>query len=167
MMLNFQFDRHVTLNVFGPITKIFSKRNRCCIPILMYHSISNHLENSVHPYYQTSTSPDIFRKHMRFLHEKEYSVISIQDFSKNLVNQDSEACKAVILTFDDGFKDFYKHAFPILEHYGYSASVCHGNRPDADRHAHQHLARSVEHRLPDDPLRCLIVIGGADAVFCI
>jgi peptidoglycan/xylan/chitin deacetylase (PgdA/CDA1 family) len=122
-MLNFQFDRQVTLNLLGPLIKIFSKRNIRRIPILMYHSISNSLKNSVHPYYQTSTSPDIFRKHMRFLYESKYSVINIQDFSKSLVNQDGELYKAVILTFDDGFKDFYKQAFPILERYGFSASV--------------------------------------------
>ena len=114
--------------------KILPRRNRCQIPILMYHSISKTIENSVHPYYQTSTSPEIFGKHMKFLHENKYSVINLQDVSKNLVDKNNELYKAVILTFDDGFCDFYTEAFPTLERHGYSASVFLptayiGNRP--------------------------------------
>ena len=31
--------------------------------------------------------------------------------------------KLVAITFDDGYLDFYTNAFPILNHYGYSATV--------------------------------------------
>jgi peptidoglycan/xylan/chitin deacetylase (PgdA/CDA1 family) len=89
----------------------------------MYHSISKSTDNSLHPYYQTTTSPEIFSKHMKFLHENRYSVINLQDLSKNLINLNGESYKAVILTFDDGYNDFYEEAFPILEQRRYPASV--------------------------------------------
>jgi peptidoglycan/xylan/chitin deacetylase (PgdA/CDA1 family) len=103
----------------------------------------------VHPYYQINTSPDIFVERMRFLHENNYSVISLAKAVKMLdsnsqpnqlntqhatrntqikLNQPlnhstNQPLKYVVLTFDDGFRDFYTQAFPILQKYGFTATV--------------------------------------------
>ena len=31
--------------------------------------------------------------------------------------------KKVVITFDDGYRDFYTHAFPVLEKHGFTASM--------------------------------------------
>ena len=90
------------------------------IPILMYHSISDEKEKS-HPYYHVNTSPAVFDAHMRYLYENNYSVINLQDLEKSFDTKDSS--KYVVITFDDGFNDFFTNAFPILKKYNFSATV--------------------------------------------
>jgi len=93
------------------------------IPILMYHSISDKEDKRFHPYFQTNTSPEVFRKHMHFLYRNQYKVVGIADAVEFLSNAKNVPNKLVVLTFDDGYRDFYMHAFPILNKYGFLATV--------------------------------------------
>ncbi len=107
------------------------RRNEVRIPILMYHSISDADEKGVHPYFRTSTSPAVFAEHMRFLHDNGYSVIGLNDAVSilnsvakgEMAQQSSIANKYVVLTFDDGFRDFHSAAFPVLKQFGFTATV--------------------------------------------
>lgn len=130
-----RLDRLLTLYFFRPLTKVLAARKVLHIPILMYHSISDEIETG-HPYYWLNTSPDRFAEHMRFLHDNNYSVISLCDAVNMLsatdlpnqpinqsANQQSAAKRYVVLTFDDGYLDFYTHAFPVLRQYGFTATV--------------------------------------------
>ena len=89
----------------------------------MYHSISNDNENTVHPYYRINTSPEVFTEHMRYLHDNNYSIVSLHDIKELLGQSSVTAKKYVIITFDDGYRDFYAEAFPILQKYGFTATV--------------------------------------------
>jgi len=117
----FRLDRFATLYFFEPLQGIRLRTNRR-IPILMYHSISTAAEPGVHPYYQTSTSPEVFEQQMQFLHDHDYSVISLND-AADLLGTGTRLKKSVVITFDDGYKDFYTHAFSVLECYGFPATV--------------------------------------------
>ena len=119
-MINFRLDRFLTLYLFRHITKKQTSAGDERIPILMYHSISDEKEKS-HPYYHVNTSPAVFDAHMSYLHEKNYSVINLQDLKKSFDARDSTKC--VVLTFDDGFYDFFTNAFSILKKYNFSATV--------------------------------------------
>jgi peptidoglycan/xylan/chitin deacetylase (PgdA/CDA1 family) len=88
----------------------------------MYHSISEESENKVSPYYRINTSPDILAKHMRFLYENKYSVIALKDV-KRCFESGEKINNKVVITFDDGFHDFYTKAFPILQKYGFTSTV--------------------------------------------
>ncbi len=114
----FRIDRFMTLRFFHPILR--SVRGKTAI--LMYHSISDGREN-VHPYYQTLTSPGVFADQMRFLHENAYRVIDLMTFVENMNAGSEPHPRSVVLTFDDGFHDFYMNAFPVLQEYGFPAAV--------------------------------------------
>ena len=119
-MINFRLDRFLTLYFFHPFIRKQGTPNDKKIPILMYHSISDEKEKS-HPYYHVNTSSSVFDAQMHYLYENNYSVINLQDLEKSFDTRDSS--KYVVITFDDGFHDFYTNALPILKKYNFTATV--------------------------------------------
>lgn len=87
----------------------------------MYHGIGD-VAQSVHPYYETNTSPAMFARHMEFLKESGYTSVGLEEAVKYSANGESGS-KLVVITFDDGFRDFYSTAFPILRQHGFIATV--------------------------------------------
>lgn len=118
-----RIDRLCTLYFFHPLRRILHPLRTGHISILMYHNISDSKEKAAHPYYLTNTSPEIFARQLDFLHENGYSVIGLQDVIKHLKSTEKIRNKYVVITFDDGYRDFYTNAFPILKKYGFSATV--------------------------------------------
>ena len=119
-MSNFRLDRFLTIHCFRHIINKQLSNGHRRIPILMYHSISDVKEHS-HPYYHVNTSPTVFESHMRYLSENNYDAINLRDMSDNF--DADHSAKQVVITFDDGFRDFFTTAFPILKKYNFSATV--------------------------------------------
>jgi peptidoglycan/xylan/chitin deacetylase (PgdA/CDA1 family) len=126
-----RLDRLITLYLASPLIRKANTRSEIRIPILMYHSISNDPEDGIHPYYTINTTPKIFAEQIKFLYENDYSVVTldeavrlIESFRSHPISQPPYyPIKCVVLTFDDGYKDFYTDAFPILKQYSFSATV--------------------------------------------
>lgn len=114
----FRFDRFATLYAAGPIRRAFAQQG--CIPILMYHAISDEPE-SAQPYYRTTTTPAMFATHMQYLAERGYRTVDLGQALSSLHN--GGPSNAVVITFDDGFRDFYREAFPVLNRYSFSATM--------------------------------------------
>jgi peptidoglycan/xylan/chitin deacetylase (PgdA/CDA1 family) len=87
----------------------------------MYHSIREGPEGR-HTYYDTNTSPRLFAQHMKLLHEGGYRAVSFDQALQTLINPES-SLKPVVITFDDGYADFYRTAFPILMEHSFTATV--------------------------------------------
>jgi len=119
-----RFDRFLTLCFFHRFHKTIRLPNGIRIPILMYHSISESSEEGRHPYFKTSTSPRVFSEHIRILPARSYKVISLSS-AVDLITGDSLSGKGkvAVITFDDGFEDFYTEAFPVLSRYGFCSTV--------------------------------------------
>jgi peptidoglycan/xylan/chitin deacetylase (PgdA/CDA1 family) len=118
--MRMRLDRLTTLYVADPLRRTLV--DKTSIPILMYHSIADDDEIGVHPYYRTSTSPQVFAQHMGYLHDQGYKTINLAD-AVGLLQNNPSTRKCAVITFDDGYGDFYKHAFPILNHHGFTATV--------------------------------------------
>jgi peptidoglycan/xylan/chitin deacetylase (PgdA/CDA1 family) len=120
--MSLRLDRLATLYVSNPIGKHLRPR-RASIPILMYHSISDESQAGVSPYYQTTTTPKAFAEQMAYLSENGYATISPAEAAVELSDSAAASSKKVVVTFDDGFRDFYTDAFPLLERFGFRATV--------------------------------------------
>ncbi len=121
MPVSFRLDRMASIYFFAPLYKLTLNKKRG-IPILMYHSVTWEEDNNLHPYYRTNTTPEMFARQMRFLSEAGYTVISLDEVLGKLT-QNNSLSKYAVLTFDDGFRDFADEAFPILQKYGFTATV--------------------------------------------
>ena len=114
-------DRLFSLYIMNPI--VLMKNGNHKIPILMYHSISEKNDDDISAYYRQNTHPKIFEEHMKTLSENGYKAIDLNfliNSSKISKNSDS---KYVLLSFDDGFENFYSHAYPILNKYSMTATM--------------------------------------------
>jgi peptidoglycan/xylan/chitin deacetylase (PgdA/CDA1 family) len=88
----------------------------------MYHSISADNEKKQSSYYEINTTPDMFYNQMCFLDANNYNVVPLSSWSL-LFNNANYLKKQVIITFDDGYEDFYINAFPILEKFKFTATM--------------------------------------------
>jgi peptidoglycan/xylan/chitin deacetylase (PgdA/CDA1 family) len=118
-----RWDRLVTERVFHPVRGFLGLSDPSAVPILMYHSISRREDGQFSsPYLETSTSPRVFEGQMRHLAEKGYSTVGLSDLP-GVIGNGGGSGRFVVLTFDDGYRDFYHNAFPVLEKFGFTATV--------------------------------------------
>ena len=111
----------------------------------MYHRVIETEEEK--GYYDTFVTKENFEKQMKYLKENNYEPIFFKDIKngeyKNRFNK-----KYVIITFDDGYKDNYKVALPILKKYNFKIVLflitdCEYNKWDVEAEG-----REKEKRFP-------------------
>lgn len=117
-----RLDRLLTLYVVRAFCAVRLWKPPPGLPILMYHSVSDSPEHGVPAYYQTCTSPTRFREHLQLLRDQGYKSLSLHEALVRL-NTGALGERIVVITFDDGFRDFYTHAAPLLEEFGFTATV--------------------------------------------
>jgi peptidoglycan/xylan/chitin deacetylase (PgdA/CDA1 family) len=86
------------------------------LQIWMYHSIC---EN---PYDPHAIPPEIFLSQMQFLQDRKKQVITLEQALVRIMTK-ATLLGCVVLTFDDGYLDFYSNALPILERFQYPATL--------------------------------------------
>jgi peptidoglycan/xylan/chitin deacetylase (PgdA/CDA1 family) len=88
------------------------------VPILMYHSVSAH----AHPKFKRFTvTPDQFSEHLAHLNTQRYTAITVTELIDTPRDELPE--RPVVLTFDDGFSDFYIHAFALMQKHNVKATL--------------------------------------------
>lgn len=92
------------------------------VPILMYHYISAPPPGANAVRRDLSVTPEQFEEHLRFLAQAGYTSISLHDLALALQIGQPLPEKPVVITLDDGYRDNYEAAFPLLQHYGFTAT---------------------------------------------
>lgn len=83
--------------------------------ILMYHSVREE-----GPLF--NVTPAAFARQMAYLKHKKYDVVSLRELVRRLRTREPLG-RVVVITFDDGYRDNYTHAFPILQQYRFPATI--------------------------------------------
>ena len=117
-----RIDRLATVYVCHPLARLTGWTSRHCVPVLAYHSISENLFGKLHPYHQINTSASVFALQMRWLRQAGYRTIDLPEMM-NALQTGRDLSRTVVLTFDDGYQDFYTDAFPLLKQCGFKATV--------------------------------------------
>ena len=107
--------RAVRLNIDRVANLCFEKALRPRFQIIGYHKVSP----DPHPFFEP-VEPAVFEQQMQFL-KNSYNVVELQELvTRSQRGQLPE--RAVAITFDDGYRDNYEYAFPILKKYALPAA---------------------------------------------
>lgn len=89
---------------------------------LMYHKISKEAETKYknNPYV---ISAENFEEQMKTLHDEGFNTLTLEEIEQYVKGQTQFTKRTVLLTFDDGYKETYKYAYPILKKYNLNAVV--------------------------------------------
>jgi peptidoglycan/xylan/chitin deacetylase (PgdA/CDA1 family) len=84
------------------------------IPVLMYHCIGDNSSDAKELY----VTPLEFKKQLKYLKDAGYTPIDFKqaDNTKSII-------RPVIITFDDGYKDNYTNAYPLLKEFNFKATI--------------------------------------------
>ncbi len=93
---------------------------REAIPILMYHSVDASCSDAYRPWMLT---PTVFDEHMNALAELKFTTMTVSSLVAAVGGHGSLPERPVVITFDDGFRDFLTGALPILQRYGFRATL--------------------------------------------
>ena len=88
-------------------------------PVLMYHYINN--EEPLRS--RLGVSPESFERQMRFLRERKYNIVSLEELTDLIKNKKKIPSGTVAITFDDGYLDNYINAYPVLKKYNIPATI--------------------------------------------
>jgi len=91
------------------------KRNEPSARILIYHRVND--DND--PFFP-AISTTLFEQEMQLLRRR-HTVVSLEELTSHLAGEFTKPVVAV--TLDDGYRDNYHNAFPILERYGIPATI--------------------------------------------
>ncbi|MHB8155406.1 MAG: polysaccharide deacetylase family protein [Candidatus Omnitrophota bacterium] len=89
---------------------------RYTVPILMYHNVDNE-EGTFF------VSPENFAKQMEYIKKNGYQVISLDELVRSIQEKKPFKKNKVVITFDDGYKDNFQYAYPVLKKFSFPATI--------------------------------------------
>lgn len=93
------------------------------VPILYYHYIGENPNKEDKARDNLSIDPKRFDEELAYLAQRGYTPITLDMLYSALKTDGALPAKSVVLTFDDGYIDFYVNAYPILKKYNFQATV--------------------------------------------
>ena len=114
------------------------KRTGPSARILYYHRVND--DNDA---FFPAITTGLFEAQMRYV-SRHHRVVSLAELVSRLGDQSSQP--VVAITFDDGYRDNYQNAFPILERYGLPATIflTTGNLDSRDPMWFERLAEAIQ-----------------------
>jgi peptidoglycan/xylan/chitin deacetylase (PgdA/CDA1 family) len=93
------------------------------LPILMYHYVEPWPTDAGELRRGLTVRPEDFAAQIQYLHEHGYLTVSLYDLAYSLALGQPLPERAVVLTFDDGYRSLLDYAAPTLKTYGYTGTV--------------------------------------------
>lgn len=93
------------------------------LPIIMYHYIDYIIDPNDKVRNSLTINPANFANQLQHFKDVNYQTYFVRDVPGILEGKVKSASRSAVLTFDDGYEDFYTYAFPILKKYNMKATV--------------------------------------------
>jgi len=91
------------------------------VPILMYHAIAPAPGNA--PYPDVYVTPVRFAEELAYLARHRYHVLTLQQVWNSWHGGAKLPRKPVVVSFDDGFRNWYTEAYPVLKEHGWVGTM--------------------------------------------
>jgi len=92
------------------------------VVVLMYHRIKPRSEGKSAALEGMQVDPATFERQMAYL-RKRFHLLRLDDLRRHLLDRTPFPPNSCLVTFDDGWKDNFSHAYPILNRYDVPAVV--------------------------------------------
>jgi peptidoglycan/xylan/chitin deacetylase (PgdA/CDA1 family) len=89
----------------------------------MYHHVAIPPPDADAVRHDLSLAPEAFEAQLQYLVQEGYSTIMLSELIHHLARGATLPARPIILTFDDGYRDVYTQAFPLLRQYGMNSTV--------------------------------------------
>jgi peptidoglycan/xylan/chitin deacetylase (PgdA/CDA1 family) len=100
----------------------------------MYHRILDLPEDAGAAQRDYTVSPAQFEEQLRYMKEQGFQPIRLYDLNAHLQLGSPLPDRPVIVTFDDGYRDNFTAAFPLLQKYGFTATFFINTQPIHDEY---------------------------------
>jgi peptidoglycan/xylan/chitin deacetylase (PgdA/CDA1 family) len=90
------------------------------VPVLMYHEISDETKTQ-DPF---AVAPKVFAEQLAYLHDQGFTTLTAGKLAEILTGGAGDLPEnPIVLTFDDGYGDFYTDALPVLQRHGFTGTL--------------------------------------------
>ncbi len=86
------------------------------IPVLMYHKVWPGVNDGL------TITPEKLREQWTILKQEGYTAISLPEYLEIVTGKKPHSAKVVLLTFDDGYRNNFTYAYPLLKEFGWKAT---------------------------------------------
>lgn len=90
------------------------------VPVLMYHSVTDRPTPGTRPH---AVRPGDFAEQMAILKEGGFTPLTFAGLAEALHGGTALPARPVVITFDDGYADFHDEALPVLDRFGFPATL--------------------------------------------
>lgn len=120
-IINFDYSEVQTLPSLENIAPVQLKDGEVFVPILMYHHIRVNPKPNDPVWASLNVTPDLLNSELNYLSTNGFHVISLDDLYA-VLNGEPLPSKPIVLTFDDGYSNFFETAYPLLKKYNMKAT---------------------------------------------
>jgi peptidoglycan/xylan/chitin deacetylase (PgdA/CDA1 family) len=90
------------------------------VPILLYHSVAAEVAPAYEPW---AVLPERFAEQLAYLRAQRYTALTVSQWRRLVSVRAPLPPKPLLITFDDGLRDFYTTAWPLLRAHGFVATL--------------------------------------------
>jgi peptidoglycan/xylan/chitin deacetylase (PgdA/CDA1 family) len=117
-IIKFIRDIILKFSLITGLNTIFGYFNRRSVVILWYHGICDDNFTLLSDYDERHIPTSVFNKQLLYLKNHGYTFINMTDLIDILHNTKNKPKRLACLTFDDGYENVIKNAYPLMVKYG-------------------------------------------------